>query len=174
MNNLKAIQLSPIHYVVVDDSKIREGDWFYTKCLDNIFKASGFPLSATDAKKITHSTQPLEGVKHIPLSEVEEAIFGYSVEKMARVHKVALKDDWSESSYLVGFKAAQELSKDKMFTIEDIKKAFNAGDNYRYWENNGSRNTPSNVLDEEKYIQSVLPKTEWNVTFDEQGKLKLI
>lgn len=67
-----------------------------------------------------------------------------------------------------GFKAHQELSKDKVFTVEDMRKAIKKS--LYYWNQNA--NTESAAISD--ILQSVSPKTEWNVTFDEQGKLKLI
>lgn len=41
------------------------------------------------------------------------------------------------------------------------------------WISNGYEGaTPA--YSEKEIIQSLLPKTEWDVTFDEQGKIKLI
>lgn len=39
--------------------------------------------------------------------------------------------------------------------IPEIEKAFDAGDDYRYWENNGSRSIPSDILDKEDYISNL-------------------
>ena len=39
--------------------------------------------------------------------------------------------------------------------MPEIERAFDAGDDYRYWENNGSRSTPSGVLDKEDYISNL-------------------
>ena len=39
--------------------------------------------------------------------------------------------------------------------IPEIEKAFGAGDDYRYWENNGGRSVPSDVLDKHDYISNL-------------------
>lgn len=39
--------------------------------------------------------------------------------------------------------------------IPEIEKAFDAGDRYRYWENNDSRNIPSHIIDKEDYISNL-------------------
>lgn len=93
---------------------------------------------------------------------------GYSVERMARVHRVNLKQDWSESSYLVGFNAHKELVKDKMFTIEDMEAACAFGVAL------GKHKSNLSYSDEFKGFMKERGKTEWQVTFDEQGKFKLI
>jgi len=65
-----------------------------------------------------------------------------------------------------GFKKAQELLSDRRFTLEDMRKAFNAGDTYRYYENGGFRNIPSDILDEEQYIQSLSQPKSWKVELE--------
>lgn len=70
---VKVIKISEIHYIIVDDSEIKEGDWFYNEPTNYVGQAlrkegkfwvcnniEGFHLLSA-AKKITHSTQPLEG-----------------------------------------------------------------------------------------------------------------
>lgn len=122
------LKLSYNHYIVVDDSEIKEGDYYWNKNISNEIqykKEKGILFH--HCKKITYSTQPLERdysqatygiqyvevfdkIKPISLSEVEELIHGYSVEKEA---------------------------------INDI-------------------------------LQSVSPKTQWKVKFNEQNKLELV
>ena len=109
----KLIKLSDDHYIIVDDSEIKEGDYWVYICpingldygdnKDPIVKNNLSPTwfeKLHDRKnyyKITHSTEPLESiysaeahevedgtfrkVKPLSLSEVEETINGYSVEK---------------------------------------------------------------------------------------------
>ena len=197
---MKLIKITGSHYIVVDDSEIKEGDWYITELPQVIFqyyKSKGLSSSRGKNFKITHSTQPLENgigksvngtyppeyprfdkIKQLSLSEVEELIYGYSVEKMAEdgLSESDLKStDGSYESfhhqaeaflqgYLKGFKAHQELVKDKLFTVEDMKKAYNTN-HYSQEEKDNNWNS---------FIQSLLPKTEWNVEFDEQGKLRLI
>jgi hypothetical protein len=192
----KLIKIVEEHYIVVDDSEIQEGDWIFNysgvkyneqvisqankntviNWKDNLHINDGTKSIRDCVKKITYSTEPLEGhdylwrpiVKPISLTEIEEAINGYSVEKLARVHRVSLNDDWSKSSYLVGFKAHQELTKDKLFTADDmIKFAIDCyNDNY---------GTDMSFDGRAKInIQSLLPKTEWSVKFNEHGKLELL
>ena len=74
--------------------------------------------------------------------------------------------------------AHKELVKDKLFTIEDMKTAIQLAQNYtvdtQYDEYDVMHEILKHTHSKEMIIQSLLPKTEWNVTFDEQGKLKLI
>ena len=201
--NQTLIKLSETHYIIVDDSEVREGDWCaYNKSHNSkkpqweivqcgsIEREEMHPISEGRLllwmKKITHSTQPLDKDIHgfgywtkdiIPLylSEVEELVLGYSVEKMA-------EDNWNSDSYngelfdnqkdgycagyWEGFNAAMELVKDKLFTVEDMRKAVLKG------RIRGGNISPKYAI--EDIIQSLLPPTQWPVTFDEQGKLKLV
>jgi hypothetical protein len=153
-------------------------------------------LHKSRLKVITHSTQPLEQgygceildgkmlrnvgkepcyhlIKPISLSEVEEAVNGYSVEKMAEQFVLNKCKASSQAAgvmigYIEGFKAHQELVKDKLFTVDDIKEAWELGAAY------GDVSLKEAKQEQKRYIQSIRPKTEWDVEFDEQGKIKMI
>lgn len=189
----KLIKLSEDHYIVVNDSEIKEGDWFLP--ISGIGWELNKPRQADSANghnnnhciKITHSSEPLEecgeklvngkwkpayvfgdNVQILSLSEVEEVVYGYNVEAMAndwlRInYGDVLCGDAMMDGFNDGFKAHRELAKNKLFTIEDMMKGIEAG--FRNARYHGY--TPKEIL------QSLLPKTEWDVTFDEQGKLIL-
>lgn len=169
---MKAIKLSDTHYIVVDDSEIEDGicvryilDVPYIMFYDKGVEYKQF--------KITHSTEPIDGdgtgacfvnIKPLSLSEIEEAIYGYSVEKMAESkYTYKLSSNARKKGFIEGFKAHQELTKDKLFTEKDVQKII-------HW---ASLNEDVR-LSEEEMFKSLLPKTEWNIEFDEQGKIKLI
>lgn len=210
----KWIKLSDTHYIVVDDSEIKENNW----CYNNVFKSvlrinenlDNYTYLSGDKKvwfKITHSTQPLEHgigkavdgtyppeyprfdkIKPISLSEVEELVNGYSVKKMA---KEKYPNNWSKSkdfedplliigcsrnAYEAGFEAHQELVKDKVFTIEDMEKAYNSGSKRTYiCEADGKDKKcycksdddcdHRHYLKFEDYIKSLLPPIEWDIEF---------
>lgn len=124
----------------------------------------------------TMEFHPKESMKSIPLSEVEEAIFGYSVDKMA-IDKFPYTDEGSLADCIDaskrriwkdGFNAHKELVKDKLFTAEDMKNAFIKGKSYALSTHLGAKEIFHT------FQKSLEPKTEWEVKFDEQGKLKLI
>jgi hypothetical protein len=181
---MKLIKLSDTHYIICDDSELKEGDWtnkgklkYFTKDGAVFYNFPWEEYSETywsldKAKKITHSTDiNWNEVYYINLSEVEELNLGYSVEKMAEnswnTHKELFNQNNKNeflSVFKTGFNAHKELVKDKLFTVDDMKialsEAFKASqEGYQITSN--------------EIIQSLLPK-EWSVTFDEQGKLKLI
>ncbi len=170
------IKLNEQHYIVVDDSEIKEP--FDGYCLDdegNIRHGRSDLHTLLLSKKITHSTLPnkgMENVNFISLSEVEEAINGYSVEKMAKEEHQYNHKRIDEKSfrlgYEVGFKAHQELVKDKLFTIEDMK-LFAAELIGRY--KSGKIQEFEDVQD---IIESYLPKTEWEVEITPEGKIVLL
>lgn len=207
--NQTLIKLSETHYIVVDGSRIHPSEKSVKVYVDKLIGTTlvvcdnnvcevdlGWTTTQlkTGCRRITHSTQPLEGnhtenvcwdcrgkitdkgvcfcnneVKNISLSEVEEAIYGYSVEKMAENYsKEGCWPGVRKKSYIEGFNAHKELVKDKLFTVEDMKKAISLAWNY-------GQKSENNLTDSmDVIIQSLLPPTEWKVTFDEQGKLKLI
>lgn len=90
---MKLIKLSETHYIIVDDSEIKEGDWVYDNVDKEVFRVdslnnisgivrSSYHTTVLDGcKKITHSTQQLEskfssiiyrGYNHITMSEIKE------------------------------------------------------------------------------------------------------
>ena len=187
----KLIKLSDSHYIIVDDSIDIEENCYCFK--DGRIRHVSY-LGQDNGDVITHSTEPIESnnlyrryefinIKPLSLSEVEEAIYGYSVEKMAEKYAdfsndyipIAFGDRFNETSkkdYIQGFKAHQELVEDTVFTVEDMKNAFKAGQ--KYGEDN-SCNAEIELNDnEEQYIQSLLPKTEWNIIIDETNKITAI
>lgn len=183
----KLIKLSDTHYIIVDDSEIKEGDIFIHP--DKTIERASRDLDGRGLNKITHSTQPLEyihiapkvkglklgfkNIKQLSLSEVEEVINGYSVEKMAEKFvmeklKISSQAPGVMIGYIEGFKTHQELVKDKLFTIEDIQLAFAKGIQYT------TKPYPQNVQFENEFKQSLLPKTEWDIEINEQNKITLL
>lgn len=142
-----------------------------------------------ECKHITHSTKPLETtvipgcyngpcwnkIKQVSLSEIEELIYGYSVEKMAEEILTSHRDYKAESfseyqngrlnGIIEGIEAHQELTKDKLFTVEDMMKAIQFG--------NDTINPCFSNRDLD-FIQSLLPKTEWDCEIDENNKITLV
>jgi hypothetical protein len=168
------IKLSEQHYIVVDDSEIREGDWIY-KTNEPHKNAISISIGGAPGgwKRISKSFGASMGsLERSPLSEVEEAIYGYSFEKMANEKYHRAPGEYNEGKSLLcggysdGFMAAMELMKDKLFTVDDMINAYNAGGNSREDDINGDGETPF-----EEYIQSLLPPTQWDVEIDEAGKI---
>lgn len=127
-----------------------------------------------------------EDIKQLSLSEVEEVINGYNLEEKSEqsfenmgYHSTVTPHEEKQFKlgYKLGFKAHQELVKDKMFTIEDLRKAFEEGVDAQFMSMNIDtyeqreqyRKTRLNTI-----IQPLLPKTEWDIEINEQNKITLL
>ena len=128
------------HYYIVDDSEIKEGDWYIclssmhpkkcVKCDNNknskwVEDYLGNQDQLKFSNKITHSTQ--EGIgEQLNLNDIEELVNGYSIREMAEIdaHLVWNDETTFENEqrelnghiigFIEGFKAHKELSKDKL------------------------------------------------------------
>jgi hypothetical protein len=186
----KLLKLSDTPYIVVNDSEIKKGDWCVYKTGEIIQYL--VKLNTDNLRKITHSTEPIERydhpaggyegifdkIKQLPLSEVEEVINGYSVEKMAEKFvieklKISSQAPGVMIGYIEGFKAHQELVKDKLFSLATVEGCMMSIANWIV-KNNITSGTEILTKMVEISESLLLPKTEWEVEFDEQGKLKLI
>jgi len=176
---MKLKKLSETHYIAVDDSEINEGDWLFDKEF-GISQArwNTYEPEPKTQWKITHSFGvELEEVENRPLLEVEELTLGYSVEKMAEekypyevgycVSDANTRISELQDSFVEGFNAHKELVKDKFFTIEEVKNAFEAGFEYHRFGQSDFK------LNKNQFIQSLLPKTEWDIEIV-NDKIKLI
>lgn len=223
MNRL--LKISDTHYIVVDDSEIKEEDYksyfFHPKegivfidyikgqsCLCNEKMIDFFKGSL---QKITHSTHCLKcgsydfnsigdfnntsyqcndcdnkwkNIKPLSLSEVEEAIYGYSVEKMAKdldkskcrnfKREYTSKETYEgiEDGFILGFNTYKELVKDKfILTKEQLEDALFGVLNHKDSECCVTHTKDSIVRET---IKQMLPKKEWEVAFDQNGKIILI
>ena len=177
----KLIKINTDHYVVVDDSEIKEGDWYLTFQNNEVIgeprKCEDSSYSFIHCKKITHSTQPLDtiilknrdhsqSVGHyygdggqLSLQEVKELVGEVDVEK--KVKEYYEKDTTlnNPSSFKAGYTQALEDNKDKKYTEEDVISIVEK-----------SRETG---LTAEYLMLTLQPKTEWEVEIVD-GKLKLV
>lgn len=179
----KLIKINEEHYIIVDGFEVKKGDFMYDIDGD-IGIAIGKDKSQWEGNmKITHSTQLIDGdevgacftkIKQLSLSEVKE-LFGYSVEKLVDesfenmgYHSTVTpyEEDQFKLGYKLGFSAHKELTKDKLFTLEDmINFAVNCfNDNYDE-DISFYKRVKINI----EYLK---PKTEWEVEFI-NGKLTL-
>lgn len=201
---IKLIKISNIHYIVVDDSEIKGGDWVLTKenTIHQVDYVDGY-IKINNWSKITHSTQPFgflqeDGLstanlklnwgsaKQLLLSEVEEVIGTYNPNNFDyfkdRLPYYGRKENETHDFYLIrkgelngfeiGFNTHKELTKDKVFTIKDMKKAIDMSLERRYIKYSGNQTEPAYTVDQ--IIQFLLPETEWDIEFDEEGKIKLL
>lgn len=123
-----------------------------------------------DSEKMTHSTSVFDehnlDLQNISLQEIKELIGEVDVDK--KVEEVYPQtyysgihiDGFLKAGYVKGYNQALEDNKDKKYTEKDLKRYHNIMCLY------------GNVKGEE-YIQSLQPKTEWEVEFID-NKLKLL
>jgi hypothetical protein len=198
---MKLIKLNEEDYINVDDlvTDVKDLDvWVYDDDYDEplIYKTDeDFFKAGKSAWRITYSTKPLEDViiankyegkgwiniKPLSFSEIEELLFGYSVEKMA-------KNKWSElianlkldtlhegmwcGGYQHGFNAHKELVKARFLSTQ-----LYSNENHLEWiynrliEVHGENSNYDYMIEFKKIIQSLQP-TEWDVEFI-NGKLTL-
>jgi len=172
------------NYYVIDDSDIKEDDYYL------VLEEGEYVLynlvSETNGKnplKITHSTQ--EGIgEQLNLNDIEELVNGYSVENLAEssngyaLYGKPLGEKYLafKEGFLSGFEKQKELSKDKLFTVEDIRTIFTHRKQLGLTITGNIRNG-SDQPDKENWfnesIKLLLPPTEWNIEF-QNGKIILV
>lgn len=177
----KLIKINTDHYIVVDDSEIKEGDWIfneYQRQIDKFSIGRGVGL----CKKTTHSTEPLNDNPHyadygiITLREVKELIGEVDVEKKAEelTSHLTFPEERREG-IIIGYNQALEDNKEKKYTEEDMKECVKSI--LRDLNTHNEIDKPVNFVwtdSFKKHIQSLQPKTEWEVEFDENNKLRLL
>lgn len=169
------IKLSEDHYVLTDDSEIRIGDIVAEKLLTGKYELFTIhtlnDIDKSTQKKIAYSTQPeslgtgwMQSVLPLLLSEVKELFGMVDVEKKAWKYNPVKKLDaeFIRAGYVRGYNEALEDNKERKYTEQDLRKAISE--------------TRRGMLFLDKYvnefIQSLQPKTEWEVEMVD-GKLKL-
>lgn len=188
-------KLNNSHYVILSDEKTLSNnrDWYLGHPDYNTLHQWNMPKNSKHKNKqiwinkVLYSTQPLEevvwweretrksklgfdNIKPLSLSEVEEAIYGYSTyELFKKIDGTCKKDEYEHWLFKEGFKAHQELVKDKLFTIENMKIAIQMA---KEKEKNGMI-TYEDKWNEDEILRELLPKTEWDIEFID-SKIKLI
>lgn len=123
--------------------------------------------------KINTDHYELDGIKVTDrLSEVKELIGEVDVEKKAQEHLNTYKGfsdntRLTKTDFKAGYNQALEENKEKKYTLEDMIKAWNAA----FIDAMSIDKETYKPLFFEDFIQSLQPKTEWEVYFDENGKL---
>jgi len=156
---------TPDYWLAVSDDEIKKGNWVIfldKKLLYNVeYNSQLFDYNNdTNCKKII-AYQPKH--KHAPkfnLPLLPEIVVEDDVEKLAEnLYPIPFPNKFSNmnqeaykerAAFIEGHKSVA-----KIYSEEDLRKAFQAGDNYRYYENGGFRSIPSDVLDEDAYIQAL-------------------
>lgn len=189
---MKLKKINEEHYVVVDETEIKEGDWMYNPEREPSLLQCIGKGSIRGWKKITHSTQPIEQyygatdgtipfvyhkINELPLSEVKELLGEVDVEKKANEYFTETNPyhpEYNEGlhiGYKVGYKQALEDNKEKKYTeaqlIWAIQEAYGHGQNDEF---DGVNKAEKSIIVITNYLH---PKTEWEVDII-NGKLTLI
>ena len=177
---MRLIKINTDHYIICDDSEIKDGDWYWND-LDKAIRV-GNTINHPYHKKITHST--LEGAsedyekygfkglpKAISLQEVKELI-EVDVEKLfvAKYNPRDLDlpiDGYFRKGWETGYNQAIEDNKEKKYTEAQMRECWRASERFDRPYNEGY------APNLEEFIQSLQPKTSWEVEIVD-GKLKLI
>ena len=194
---MKLIKLSTDHYIVVDDSEIKEGDWV-VGCTRTVVQCM-YPENVhhRDVKKITHSTEPLGkpmlftnafesdlaittmglhdtvienwGCKKLSLSEVKELTGEVDVEK--KLSEVFKKHGHSFEIAIPEFK--KDLISLYNQCFEDNKdRKYTEEDMRKALSQAFMASQEGYQITSDEIIQSLQPKIEWEVEIVD-GKLKL-
>lgn len=171
---MKLIKINNDHYVVVDDSPIKEGDYCTTHL--NVIDVGKIHNSYTIfnpqnkehldmvkcCKKITHSTLPLEQMKQ-PNKEI---CIGNFMKGQSKIQSLSIQ----EVKEFIG-----EVDVEKKYTEEDFMLLIDSiKTNNRDWDSYiGKGKSPLSFEENIKQIlQSLQPKTEWEIE-EIDGKFKL-
>lgn len=173
---MKMIELNEDHYIVVDDSEIKKHDWYFNHPNKEICQSffNRIPLEFGKCEKITHSTKRIEKldngdyvfiiINELNLYKVKALVGKVDVEELAeqyaKAHSIyeSAQDDVAYG-FREGYNQCLEDNKDKKYTEDDLRNAM------RLFHDRTIK-----TMDE--VIESLQPKKEWEVTF-ENGKLKL-
>lgn len=166
-------------FILVSDERIKEGDYAYDteRCIISRIIGKG---SIRNYKKIIAGIPKLPSIDFSLLSEKDCKTIGW-----VDAEKFYIKPDLDEDSKSVtafidgyyygfedGFNKAQFLN-DKMFSLEDMNLAFEAGYNYGYDSANMDEGYSLNYKNKEEFIQS-LQQTSWNVKVNKNNKITKI
>ena len=179
---MKLLKLSEEHYIVADKCllDIKVGDWITDKYSVWQWKDD---CSLLGRLKVTHSTEPLEDVglntsmgwqlgfdniKGLHLSKVKELLGVVDVESRTNYYSTITEETQRVIGYVLGYNQSLEDNKEKKYTEEDVHKALSWGYHAAKDEERGIKSIGYGT----RFIQSLQPKTEWEIEIID-GKLKL-
>jgi hypothetical protein len=192
----KLIKVFEYFYIINDDT-IVEGDWVSYPTLKEWVPVQylGGDLIGSE-KKITHSTEKLDGLITLFLPEIIESIYGYNINNLSEKHfpipvKIAKRGiqyykqktqnplkgfkKW-DKAFKCGFQAHQEHIKDKIVinseNLSSLQELVDEG--YNPYDSAHHLQVQRMLKVIENFIESVTPKTVWNITIDENNKITML
>jgi len=169
--NSYTLRKLPEGFILTSDEDIQIGDLYYLPRTNSIYECKEDPTELNLEKDfgIGKVIAQQHQIDFYALSEEEQKEIGwFDVKKLAND---AYNDSLSTmaesvvgvSAYIKGFQKAQELLSDRRFSLEDIKKAFQAGDNFGREDYIGNSREYYN---EDEYIQSLSQPKSWKVELE--------
>ena len=164
---LKKIDIS--HFVLLDNSILEHNDWYFDIQTNEINLWSFNQQQSDRFKKIIRSTI-IDAYGRYPsglnLEQIRDIVGELHIENKAKIlSDTFINKDESYLSYITGYYDAIEDNKEKKYTEEDMRMAYFEGKSY-------VADTPPYFDNFEQFIQSLQPKTQWEVEIVD-GKLKL-
>jgi hypothetical protein len=116
-------------------------------------------LLEDDKGVVIASTSTKEGINGLTKQNCDEIFGAVDVDKLAMGYDLYEKINFvgQTRAYIAGFNKAMELNKDKVFTLEDIRKAYQQGEEDSYLKGGLTKTK------EDNYIQSIQQPTEIDV-----------
>lgn len=154
----------PDQFVVTSDERLTEG----VLSLGDLKYKYGTNISVFKKTLIAIATQ--NRIDFSDLSqEVQKKIGWFDIEKLAEKEcDNAFSIEWAKDWWFKGFKKAQELISDRMFTLEEMKTAFHKGREY------GSSGINSDTRESEFFTEFIPQLKSWEVEGEwSDGKFKI-
>lgn len=177
-------------YIIVSDKEIKEADIHINLLTKEIERASknlsknfignsNFNFSVRKQYKKIIASNFIPELPNIDFNDLEEEFGIVCVEKLAKEANGYLpyardtKGVAFNEGFIEGFNKCLELNKDKLYTAEQMKDAFESGENYgKTWSEFYNTDSVSRLAAERtenfnNFIQSLQPKTEWDIEVEE-------
>jgi len=177
-------------YIIVSDKEIKEADIHINLLTKEIERASknlsknfignsNFNFSVRKQYKKIIASNFIPELPNIDFNDLEEEFGIVDIKKLASMYaNKELNEEFTSksgnfygfySSFLDGFNKCLELNKDKLYTLEDMRNCFIAGERYQEDWSLNQIGEKEEILEYDfgEYIQSLQPKTEWDIEVEE-------
>jgi hypothetical protein len=179
------------HFYITNNDTIKDVRDYYQRwiiekqCILN--RLPDYLTDLSECKLITHSTHPLMDVIHIKISDIEELVYGYNVEKLADMeeyNQYQNSDDFGVSGvysgvdfnigYQMGFRAGASTNNDKLFSMDELETHLtNFVNDFTHFKYRGNYTDIVNQFVSSVKSQKYNTLTKWDVNIDENNKITL-